>query len=72
MLLRYIIILVLLYVLYRLVKTALRGFVGNLSAHRRHNNADGKNVHGGKKANLEDIPDAKYEEIKDDTADRKN
>lgn len=70
--LRYIIILVLFYILYRLIKTALRDLFVNMGAQRRHKTTDGNNVHGGKKADLDDIQEAKYEEIKDDSADRKN
>lgn len=70
--LRYIIILVLFYVLYRLIKASLQAFFGNLQARQKQKYKDPNNVSGGKKANLDDIEEAKYEEIKDDTKARKN
>jgi len=71
-LLRYLIILALVYVLYRLVKASLRDFFMNLNAKHRHTKDGNQNVHSGRNANLDDIEDAKYEEIKDDTEERKN
>lgn len=70
--LRYIIILFLLYVLYRLIKASLRDFFVNLKTHQKHNDGVRNNVHNGKKADLDDIEEAKYEEIKDDTKSRKD
>jgi hypothetical protein len=63
--LRYLLILALLYVLYRLVKASLRGFIVNLNRGRQSGYSNGE-VHRGKKSDLDSIEDAKYEEIKDD------
>lgn len=69
--LRYILIIALVYLLIRLIMASLRNFFVNLTAHRQQQTPDKNNVSGGKKANLKDIPEAKYEEIKDDAGDRK-
>ncbi len=71
-LLRYLILLGLVYILYRLVKASLRDFFTNLQAKQQHTNVGNNNVRGGRNVNLDDIEDAKYEEIKDDTEKRKN
>ena len=71
-LLRYIIILALFYVLYRLIKASLLVFFGNFRAQQKQKYNDPNNVGGGKKANLDDIKEAKYEEIKDDSKSRNN
>lgn len=68
--LRYIIILLLLYILYRLVKATLRNFIVSLKTHQKYKDGIRSNVHDGKKADLDDIEEAKYEEIKDDTKSR--
>jgi hypothetical protein len=70
--LRYVIILVLLYILYRLIKATVRELLVNMGVRRQTDRPDSNNVHGGKKADINDIPEAKYEEIKDETTDRKN
>ncbi len=70
--LRYIIILLLLYILYRLVKASIRGFFINLKTHRDYNDGGRSNVRGAKRADLDDIEEAKYEEIKDDAKSRKD
>ncbi len=71
-LIRYIIILLLLYILYRLVKASLSAFFVNLKTHRNYHDGSRSNVQGGKSADLDDIEEAKYEEVKDDAKSRKD
>jgi len=61
-----------LYVLYRLIKASLRNFMANFKANSQQSRVDQNNVRGGRNVNLDDIEEAKYEEIKDDTNERKN
>jgi hypothetical protein len=68
MLLRYIIIFLLVYLLYRLIRATLLDFTANLGIHRRAKEDDRSNVSGARKHDLDDIPEAKYEEIKEDKA----
>jgi hypothetical protein len=69
---RYLIILALFYVLYRLIRASVQVFFGKMQAHQKQKYRDPNNVSGGKKANIDDIEEAKYEEIKDDPKSRKN
>lgn len=68
MLLRYVIIALLLYLLYRLFRATIRDFLANLSSHR----AAHHNIYETRKRNLDHIQDATYEEIKDDPEEKKS
>jgi hypothetical protein len=72
MLLRYIIVLVLVYLLIRLVRSALADFIGGLRAGGWNRRTNGNNVSGEGKKNLADIEDVPFEEIKDDADNRRN